>query len=196
MTPFFGILFTEGRCFMANTIKISDDIFMVPWDQGNGQIRREVWVDEDRNVTHYYLAYINPESCPTDDGTVLGYDYNNGYLYSHISGTIAAVEFSTLEEMEEQFDIKWNNFPKESGPVLAPGEKGLSEDGLNKIDQTDDYLETKEMKLTITKGTATDFFRHGKTLARKLDRGEDVVPEKVVIFGDRHDLCYSGLSKQ
>lgn len=181
---------------MADTTKISDDIFMVPWDQGNGQIRREVWVDKEKNVTHYYLAYINAESCQTDGGTVLRYDYNNGYLYSHVKGARTAVDFSSFEELEEQFEIKWNNFPKESGPVLAPVDKGFSEHVLNNIDETDDYSETKEMKLTITKGTATDFFRHGKALARKLDRGEDVEPEKVVIFGDRHDLCYSGLSKQ
>jgi hypothetical protein len=181
---------------MTDSIKIADDIFMVPWDQGNGQIRREVWVDKERKVTHYYLAYINPESSPVDEGTVLGYDYNNGNLYSHQMGTITAVEFSSFEELEEQFDIKWNNIPKQSGPVLSRGETGLSTDNLNKIDEIDDYTETKGMKLTITKGTATDFFRHGKVLARKLERGEDVEPEKVVIFGDRHDLCYSGSSKQ
>lgn len=180
---------------MTDSTKIADDIFMVPWDQGNGQIRREVWVDKERKVTHYYIAYINPESCPSDEGTVLGYDYNNGSLYSHLMGDITAVEFSSLEELEELFDIKWNNIPKQSGPVLSTDEKHLSEHDLNKIDEIDDYSETKEMKLTITKGTATDFFRHGKALARKLDRGEDVEPEKVVIFGDRNDLCYSGLSK-
>ncbi len=51
------------------------------------------------------------------------------------------------------------------------------------------------MKLTITKGNATDFFRHGKELARRLDRGEEVEPEKVVIFGHRDDLCYTMLPK-
>ena len=180
---------------MADTTKISDDIFMVPWDQGNGQIRREVWVDKERKVTHYYLAYINPESCSADAGTVLGYDYNNGSLFSHLMGAISPIEFSSFEGLEEQFDIKWENMPKQSGPVLIPGDTDRTEHGLNKIDEFDDYSETKGMKLTITKGTATDFFRHGKTLARRLDRGEVVEPEKVVIFGDRHDLCYSGLTK-
>jgi hypothetical protein len=180
---------------MTDSTKVADDIFMVPWDQGNGQIRREVWVDKEKKVNHYYIAYINPESCPADEGTVMGYDYNNGNLYSHLMGSITSAEFSSLEELEEQFDVKWNNIPKQSGPLFSPGETGLREDDLNKIDEIDDYSETKEMKLTITKGTATDFFRHGKALARKLDRGEDVEPEKVVIFGDRHDLCYSRLSK-
>jgi hypothetical protein len=197
------MLYMEGSGFfmtdttiMTDTTKISDDIFMVPWDQGNGQIRREVWVDNKRKVTHYYLAYINPESCSADEGTVLGYDYNNGSLFSHLMGAITAIEFSSFEELEEQFDIKWENIPKQSGPVLIPGDTDLPEHGLNKIDEFDDYSETKEMKLTITKGTATDFFRHGKALARKLDCGEEVEAEKVVIFGNRHDLCYSGLSKQ
>jgi hypothetical protein len=181
---------------MTDTTKISDDIFMVPWDQGNGQIRREVWVDKSSKVARYCLAYINPESCPDDEGTVLGYDYNSGCIYSHLMGTVTTVAFSSFQELEEQFDIKWNNIPKQSGPLHSPGDAGLSGNDLDKIDEIDDYAETKEMKLTITKGTATDFFRHGKALARKLDRGEDVSPEKVVIFGDRHDLCYSGLSKQ
>jgi len=181
---------------MTDATKISDDIFMVPWDQGNGQIRREVWVDKEKKVTHYYLAYINPESCSADEGTVLGFDYNNGRLFSHLMGTISAIEFSSFEELEEEFDIKWENIPKESGPALTPGGMALTEHGLNKMNEFDDYSETKEMKLTITKGTATDFFRHGRALARKLDRGEEVEAEKVVIFGNRHDLCYSGLSKQ
>ena len=56
-------------------------------------------------------------------------------------------------------------------------------------------METKMMKLTITKGSAADFFRRGKELAGKLDRGEDAEPEKVVIFGNRQDLCYSLLTK-
>lgn len=181
---------------MTDATKISDDIFMVPWDQGNGQIRREVWVDKDCKVTHYYLAYINPESCSADEGKVLGYDYNNGNLFSHMMGTITPAEFSSFEELEEQFDIKWDNIPKQSGPLLPPGNTDPVEPGMNDLNESDDYSETKEMKLTITKGTATDFFRHGKALARKLDRGETVEAEKVVIFGNRHDLCYSGLSKQ
>ena len=44
------------------------------------------------------------------------------------------------------------------------------------------------MKLTITTGTADDFFARGKELARKLDRGECVEPESVIMFGDPQDL--------
>jgi hypothetical protein len=178
---------------MTDTIKVADDMFMVPWEQGNGQIRREVWVDKEGNVTHYYLAYINQETLSVDNGRVMGYDYKNGSLYSHLMGEISAIEFSSLEELEEKFDIKWNNLPKESGPVISQAGTGISE---NKIDVVDDYQETRGMRLTITKGSAADFFRRGKELACKLDRREQVEQEKVVIFGNRHDLCYSGMQKQ
>jgi hypothetical protein len=95
--------------------------------------------------------------------------------------------------MEEMFDIKWNNLSKESGPVISHDATGINENG---DDAIDDYQETKGMRLTITKGSAADFFRRGRELASKLDRGEQVEKEKVVIFGNRHDLCYSGMQKQ
>ena len=178
---------------MMETIKVADDIYMVPWDQGNGQLRREVWVDKEGKVVHYYLAYINRESFSGDNGRVMGYDYKNGSHYSHLKGEISAVEFSSLGELEEKFDIKWNNLPKESGPMISQNETGIDE---NEVDVADDYQETKGMRLTITKGSAADFFRRGKELASKLDKREQVEPEKVVIFGNRHDLCYSGMQKQ
>jgi hypothetical protein len=177
---------------MTGTTKMADDIYMVPWEQGNGQIRREVWVDKQGKVARYYLAYSNQDAFQGDDGMVLGYDYNNGNLNSHLMGTEKAIEFSSLVELEEQFDKEWNNIPKQSVPTISQDAAGLNE---NIADGIDDYMETKMMKLTITKGTAADFFRRGKELAGKLDRGEDTEPEKVVIFGNRQDLCYSLLTK-
>jgi hypothetical protein len=177
---------------MTDTTKMADDIYMVPWEEGNGQIRREVWVDKEGKVAHYYLAYLNQDAFPGDDGMVLGYDYNNGILNSHQMGTETAIEFSSLVELEEQFNKEWDNIPKQSGPAISQGAAGLNE---NKVEGNDDYMETKMMKLTITKGSAADFFRRGRELAGKLDRGEDAEPEKVVIFGNRQDLCYSLLTK-
>jgi len=107
-------------------------------------------------------------------------------------GNETAIEFSSLVEMEEQFNKEWDNIPKQCGPAISQGEAGLNE---NKVEGNDDYIETKMMKLTITKGSAADFFRRGMELAGKLDRGEDAEPEKVVIFGNRQDLCYSLLTK-
>ncbi len=44
------------------------------------------------------------------------------------------------------------------------------------------------IKLTITTGTPEDFFARGKELARKLDRGERVEPENLIMFEDPGDL--------
>ena len=178
---------------MSDDTKITDDIYMVPWSEGNGQIRREAWVDKDGKTTRYLLAYINLDALAVDEGRVLGYGFENGGFLSHMMGEIAAVEFSTLEELEETFDIKWNNLPKESGPAIPEGGAPAS---ANRVDEHDEYMEIKGMRLTITKGVAADFLRRGKALARKLDRGERIEPEKIVIFGDRHDLCYSQMKKQ
>jgi len=177
---------------MRDTIKLADDIFMVPWDQGNGVLRREVWGDLEGKATHYHLAYINEEIFSEDAGRVMGYDYSNGNLTGHVMGKQTVVTVSSLVELEELFDIRWNNLPKESGPMVIkqphPGEITL--------DESDDYPVIKGMKLTITRGSATDFFRRGRELASKLDRGEHPEHEKIVIFGHHSDLCYSEIPKK
>jgi hypothetical protein len=178
---------------MSDETKIADDIYMVPWSEGNGQLRREAWVDKQGKTTRYHLAYINQDTLADDGGRVLGHDYDNGAITCHQMGAITAGEFATLEDLEENFDIKWNNLPKQSGPVIPGAEPSTS---TNRVAEHDDYMEIKGMRLTITKGSAADFFRRGRELARKLDRGERIDPEKIVIFGDRHDLCYSQMKSQ
>ena len=44
------------------------------------------------------------------------------------------------------------------------------------------------IRLTITSGTAEDFFARGKMLARKLDKGERIEPESLIMFGDPQEL--------
>lgn len=178
---------------MRDIMKLADDMFMVPWDQGNGVIRREVWGNREGKATHYSLSYINEEIYSEDGGRVLGYDYNNGDLTGHLMCKQSDFTVSSLAELEELFDIKWNNFPKESGPMLIKGEQHPRE--LPSID-SHDYPEIKGMKLTITRGSAADFFRRGRELASKLDRGEQAEPEKIVIFGHHNDMCYSGLPRK
>ncbi|HTP65409.1 MAG TPA: hypothetical protein VMJ66_08465 [Geobacteraceae bacterium] len=182
---------------MTATKKIADDIFMAPWDQGNGQLRREVWVDGEGKVTRYDLAYINPGTFAGEEGKVLGYDFLDGRFHCHLKGSTTEITLESFEELEDIFNIKWDNMPREGIPQLSSsGEAGSGEIDLNKIGEMDDYAETKGMKLTITKGHSTDFFHRGKELARKLDHGESVEPGKVVIFGHRDDLCYTGLQKR
>lgn len=44
------------------------------------------------------------------------------------------------------------------------------------------------VKLTITTGTEKDFFRRGKEVARKLDRGERISAENIITFEDPEDI--------
>lgn len=178
---------------MTDTIKVADDIYMVPWSEGNGQIRREVWVDRGGRAARYSLAYINRDILEADEGRVLAYDLHNGNLLNHRMGIVSTLEFHSLEEVEERLALEWDLLPKQSEPLLTPSDSGR-DSGM--IDDSDGYTETKGMHLTITKGTASDFFRRGRELARKLDRSQQIEPEKVVIFGDRHDLCYSQVPKR
>lgn len=41
---------------------------------------------------------------------------------------------------------------------------------------------------TVTVGTSADFFRQGREIARKLDRGEKVKPVKIISFEDPEDM--------
>ena len=177
---------------MSDKIKVADDIFMVPWYEGNGLIRREVWVDKQGKVAHYHLAYFNQEIFPGDAGRVMGYDYIDGTLKSHLMGTVEKSEFSTLEELEQRFDVKWTNLPKQCDPAISQGEPNLG--GIS-VGESDAYPETKGMKLVIAKGNPADFFKRGRGIASKLDRGESVEPEKIILFGHRNDLCYSQVQK-
>ena len=82
---------------------------------GKWAVRREVWVDEKGKVTRYNLAYINHRTFQGDNGRVLGYDNKHGSHHRHLMGTTNAIDFSSLEELEEQFDKEWNKLRK-SGP--------------------------------------------------------------------------------
>lgn len=44
------------------------------------------------------------------------------------------------------------------------------------------------MKLTIASGTDEDFFRLGRELAGKLDRGEQIPEEQLLTFGNPTDI--------
>lgn len=46
----------------------------------------------------------------------------------------------------------------------------------------------KKEEYTVTTGTTEDFFRQGRDIARKLDRGERVEPMRLITFEDPEDL--------
>lgn len=59
-------------------IKIHDERHVITKRRGNGELRREVWVDAKRSVARYNLAYINHELYRGDNGRVIGYDNAHG----------------------------------------------------------------------------------------------------------------------
>lgn len=87
--------------------KIIDDSHNITQKRGNGQLRREVWVDERGRVTRYNLAYINHALYNEDNGRVVGYDNQHGYHHRHFFSVVTAVVFSDFEDIEEQFQADW-----------------------------------------------------------------------------------------
>lgn len=55
---------------------------------GNGLLRREVWVNEQGQVSRYNLAYINHLIFSGDHGRVVGYDNAHGYHHRHYMGVM------------------------------------------------------------------------------------------------------------
>ena len=87
--------------------KIIDDVHRIKAKRGNGQLRREVWVDSKGNVTRYNLAYINHNLYVGDNGRVVGYDNQHGYHHRHYFGQVTAVNFVSFEDIEDLFENDW-----------------------------------------------------------------------------------------
>jgi len=91
---------------MAET-KIYDDRHVITRRRGNGELRREVWVDSSGSVTRYNLAYINRELYRGDNGRVVGYDNAHGFHHRHYFGTVEPIDFVSFEDIEDQFARDW-----------------------------------------------------------------------------------------
>lgn len=91
-----------------SAIKVIDDCHTLPTRRGNGQLRREVWVDEStRQVTRYNLAYINHNLYGLDNGRVVGYDNAHGYHHRHCKGAVEPIDFISFEDIEARFQRDW-----------------------------------------------------------------------------------------
>jgi hypothetical protein len=88
--------------------KIIDDSHSITQKRGNGQLRREVWVDAHGDVTRYNLAYINHALHGTDNGRVVGCDNQHGYHHRHYFGLVSPVIFISFEDIEDQFQADWS----------------------------------------------------------------------------------------
>jgi len=74
---------------------------------GNGVLRREVWVDESGRVVRYNLAYINHTICQSDNGRVVGFDNAHGFHHRHFMGEVEPVGFVSFEDIEARFQADW-----------------------------------------------------------------------------------------
>jgi len=88
-------------------IKIADDSWSLSLKNGNGVLRREVWVDESGRVVRYNLAYINHTMCQSDNGRVVGFDNAHGFHHRHFMGEIEPVGFVSFEDIEARFQAYW-----------------------------------------------------------------------------------------
>jgi hypothetical protein len=89
-------------------IKIIDERFVVPENQGGGIIKFEAWENEGK-IIKYSMAYINFSIFSEDNGRVMGYDNAHDYHHKHYLGEISEVaDFVNYQEMVERFkqDIK------------------------------------------------------------------------------------------
>ena len=84
--------------------KIIDDSHNITQKRGNGQLRREVWVDGQGGVTRYNLPYINHALHDGDTGRVVGY----GHHHRHYFGVVEPVNFTSFEDIEDQFQADWS----------------------------------------------------------------------------------------
>ncbi len=89
------------------TQKVVDEIHKISDRRGNGQLRREVWIDESGCVVRYNLAFINHHLFQGDNGRVVGYDNRHGYHHRHYFGMVEPVAFESFEQIEALFEADW-----------------------------------------------------------------------------------------
>ena len=87
--------------------KAIDEVHHISRKHGNGQLRREVWVDAKGRATRYNLAYINHDLHRGDNGRVVGYDNQHGWHHRHYFGEVASVDFVSFEDTEARFEADW-----------------------------------------------------------------------------------------
>lgn len=87
--------------------KIIDESHKISDKRGNGQLRREVWVNERGQVTRYNLAYINHGLHQGDNGRVIGYDNAHDGHHRHYFGQVESVDLESFEDIENRFEQDW-----------------------------------------------------------------------------------------
>lgn len=89
---------------------IVDERHAFPARQGNGHLRRQVWVDAKGKVAKYSFAYINHHLCSADNGRVLGFDMAHGHHHEHRMGKVREIVFESFTTLEAQFEQEFRKY--------------------------------------------------------------------------------------
>lgn len=94
--------------YVMADVKIIDESHKISDKRGNGQLRREVWVNKlTKKITRYNLAYINHLIYSGDNGRVVGYDNAHDGHHRHMLGKVEPVAFVGFEDTEARFENDW-----------------------------------------------------------------------------------------
>lgn len=97
--------------------KVVDGTTQVRCALGKGIIREEVWLDPQRAVIKYNLAFINHALCAKDNGRVLGYDNSHGHHHRHYAGTEEKFSYVSYEKLLERFLIEVRELREKEEPI-------------------------------------------------------------------------------
>ena len=89
-------------------IKVIDEKFIVPYENGGGIIKFEAWEFEDV-IIKYNMVYINKNIFSEDNGRIIGYDNSHNFHHKHYFGEIIELlDFVNYQELVKRFknDIK------------------------------------------------------------------------------------------
>lgn len=94
--------------FIMPAEKMVDESHKISEKRGNGQLRREIWIDTvSKKITRYNLAYINHRLFAGDNGRVVGYDNAHDGHHRHFYGAVEPVAFTSFEDIEARFELDW-----------------------------------------------------------------------------------------
>ena len=95
-----------------NYIKVIDEQFIVPHEQGGGIIKFEAWEYENR-IIKYNMVYINKNIFPNDNGRVMGYDNSHNFHHKHYFEQITQLDnFINYQELVKRFRDELKEFLK------------------------------------------------------------------------------------